>query len=82
VAFLIPQCWDQGCAMAPRGGPNPGHASPALLSPFLRLDTDADCAPLARVWRRAWGFANPSVASVAPPDHWEARCVPSVARRA
>ena len=48
------------------------RASVSLL-PLLRPATDADCTPLARVWRRAWCSANPSVASVAPPDHWEAR---------
>ena len=47
--------------------------APVSLLPLLRPATDADCTPLARVWRRAWCSANPSVASVAPPDHWEAR---------
>ncbi|KRD46627.1 GCN5 family acetyltransferase [Acidovorax sp. Root275] len=45
---------------------------PTVL-PLVRPATDADLASLARVWRRAWCSANPSVASVAPPDHWEAR---------
>ena len=47
--------------------------APASLLPLLRPANDADCVPLAQVWRRAWCSANPSVASVAPPDHWEAR---------
>lgn len=51
----------------------PPRARAFVLPPLLRPATDADCASLARVWRRAWGSANPSVASVAPPDHWEAR---------
>lgn len=39
----------------------------------MRPATGADCASLARVWRRAWCSANPSVLSVAPSGHWEAR---------
>jgi putative acetyltransferase len=39
----------------------------------MRPATEADCASLARVWRRAWCSANPSVQQVAPPAHWEAR---------
>ena len=47
--------------------------APVSLLPLLRPATDADCTPLARVWRRAWCSANPSVALVAPLAHWEAR---------
>ncbi|WP_306554015.1 GNAT family N-acetyltransferase [Acidovorax sp.] len=49
------------------------RALASSAQPFMRPATDADCASLARVWRRAWCSANPSVESVAPPDHWEAR---------
>lgn len=48
-------------------------SAPASSLPSLRPATDADCAPLARVWRRAWCSANPSVDGVALPAHWEAR---------
>jgi len=47
---------------------------PSATQPVIRPATDADDpADLARVWRRAWCSANPSVRPVAPPGHWEAR---------
>ena len=51
----------------------PPRVPASAYPPLLRPATDADCASVARVWRRAWCSANPSAASVAPPDHWEAR---------
>lgn len=51
----------------------PPRAPASALTPLLWPATDADCASLARVWRRSWCSANPSVGSVAAPEHWEAR---------
>lgn len=51
----------------------PLSSSVSTILPLMRPATDADSAGLARVWRRAWCSANPSVELVAPPDHWEAR---------
>lgn len=39
----------------------------------MRAALPDDATSMAQVWRRAWASANPAVAEVAPPSHWEAR---------